>query len=515
MIKHAFLVFRTYLDLFIDYIFSLYWEAKRTPLPNLEKKHIILKDDAVTIAAKIRNRQLKSEDLVQMCIERIKIVNPILNAVTDERFEEALEEAREIDRMLDEGLSEEYLKKKPFLGVPFTAKESHAVKGLLHTLGIKARAHVRAHEDAECVRLMRAAGALPLAVTNVPEINKWCETRNMVFGQTNNPYHTGRTPGGSSGGEAALMAAMATPISLCSDIGGSTRMPAFYCGLFGINPTAGYTSLKGSALRSGKDDTMASIGFVSRHNCDLAALTKVILADKAAELDLDRPVDLKTIKYYYLDTAQDLRVSPIQPELREAMDKVISQLSEEASSARRYQHAGLDHMYALWRHAMTREADVFGRLLTNNQGEASAVLELLRKLTGQSDYTWAAVLKLLDDQVLPRVNADWADRLTAALREDLLKTLGTDGVLLSASAPQPAPYHAAPLLRPFNFAYWGIFNVLRFPAVQVPLGLNSEGIPLGIQVVAAPAQEALCLAVAEHLARTFGGYVPPCKIIDT
>ncbi|KAG6439615.1 hypothetical protein O3G_MSEX000923, partial [Manduca sexta] len=100
-------------------------------------------------------------------------------------------------------------------GVPFTAKECHAVKGMLQTLGIKARAHVRAHEDAKCVQLLKESGAIPIAVTNVPEINKWAETRNLVFGQTNNPYHTGRIVGGSSGGEAALVAAIGSPISLC------------------------------------------------------------------------------------------------------------------------------------------------------------------------------------------------------------------------------------------------------------------------------------------------------------
>ncbi|KAG6465870.1 hypothetical protein O3G_MSEX015455 [Manduca sexta] len=93
-------------------------------------------------------------------------------------------------------------------------------------------------------------------------------------------------------------------------------------------------------------------------------------------------------------------------------------------------------------------------------------------------------------------------------------TLGSDGVLLFPSAPAPAPYHHSLYLRPFNFAYWAIFNVLRCPAAQVPLGLNGEGLPLGIQVVAAPKNEALCLAVAEHLGKAFGGYVPPCRVLS-
>ncbi|XP_068617537.1 fatty-acid amide hydrolase 2-like [Battus philenor] len=513
MMKKFFFLIRTYFDLFVDFIFSLYWEKKRQPIPDLEEKHGILSKSATELASKIRNKELKSEELVQACIERIKIVNPILNAVTDERFEDALVEAREVDRQIAAG--EVDFEKKPFLGVPFTAKESHAVEGLLHTLGISARAQMRATEDAECVRLLRASGAIALAVTNVPEINKWQETRNMVFGQTVNPYHTGRTVGGSSGGEAALAAALASPISLCSDIGGSTRMPAFYCGLFGLNPTAGYTSLKGSALRSGKDATMASIGFISTHCCDLGPLTRTVLSDTAADLQLDREVDIKNIKFFYTERARDVRVSPVSRELRKAMNKVIRQLTEDTSpekAPKAYYHSGFDHMYALWRYGMTKEAESFPRLLTNNQGQANGLLELVKKLIGFSAYTLAAILKLLDEQVLPPVDSGWAEKITKDLRDDLIRVLGEEGVLLFPSAPAAAPYHYALYLRPFNFSYWGLFNALKFPAAQVPLGLNKEGLPLGLQVVAAPGQEALCLAVARHLEDRFGGYVPPCKL---
>ncbi|CAG9788525.1 unnamed protein product [Diatraea saccharalis] len=173
LLKYIFLLFRSYLDMLIDVIFGFFFDGKRQPIPNLEKRHSMLAQSAVTLATKIRNKELTSEELVKACIERIQQVNPILNAVIDERFTEALNDARVIDEKIAKGLPEEYFKEKPFLGVPFTAKESHAVAGMLHPLGIKSRAHVRAHEDAECVRLLKQAGAIPLAVTNVPEINKW------------------------------------------------------------------------------------------------------------------------------------------------------------------------------------------------------------------------------------------------------------------------------------------------------------------------------------------------------
>ncbi|XP_053611013.1 fatty-acid amide hydrolase 2-A-like [Plodia interpunctella] len=516
VLKHSFLLFRSILDWVIDLVFSFYWESKRQPIPALDKRHSLLAESAVTLAAKIRNKELTSEELVNICIERIKLVNPILNAVTDERFEAALTDAREVDRQIAEGLSKEDFDKKPFLGVPFTAKESTAVEGMINSLGLRSRRHSRADRDAECVRLLRLAGAIPVAVTNVPEVNKWQECRNMVFGQTNNPYHSGRSAGGSSGGEAALAAALAAPVALCSDIGGSTRMPGFYCGLYALNPTAGCTNLRGLALRTGQAPTMASISFVSRHIQDLAPLTKVVAGDKASQLGFDKPVDIKNVKVFYTETAQDLRVSPISSELRQAMKRAISKLAEvapsTASGPKPYYHHGFDYMYSLWRHAMTKEVDSFPKLLANNKGEAKAIVELPKKLLGQSEFTLAAILKLVDEQILPQVNEQWADKLTDELKEDLLHALGTDGVLLFPSAPTVAPYHYSLLLKPFHFAHWGIFNVLKLPAAQVPLGLNKDGIPLGIQVVAGPYQESLCLAVAEYLGRHVGGYVPPCNV---
>lgn len=519
MLKHAFLIFRTYLDLVIDIIYGYFWEGTRKPLPDLEKKHAMLAESAVALAAKIRNKELKSEDLVKACIERIQQVNPIINAVTDERFDDALKEAQEVDKLIEAGLTDEYFQKKPFLGVPFTTKESHAITGLLHTLGLVARRDVRAHEDAECVRRLREAGAIPVAVTNVPEVNKWMESRNYVFGQTCNPHHSGRTPGGSSGGEAALCAARATPISLCSDIGGSTRMPAFFCGLYALNPTSGYTSLKGSALRSGSEKSMASIGLVSSHCADLIPLTKIIVdADKVQELNLDRVVDVKKLRYFYVETAQDLRVSPISPELRSAMNRAITKLTEDATSTPHvpvpYYHAGFNYMFVLWRYWMTHEQDDFASLLTNGRGAAKAYAELPKKLVGMSNFTLPAIMKLLDDQVLPPVNKDWAEKLTNELKEDLIKTLGDDGVLIFPSSPSVAPYHYSPIVRPFNFAYWAVINALRFPAAQIPLGVNSDKLPLGIQVVAAPKQEALCAAVAQYLGEALGGSTLPCKILD-
>lgn len=223
----------------------------------------------------------------------------MLNAVVDGPFEDALEEAEQIDKRIANGeVSEAEFHEKPFLGVPFTTKDSTAVKGKLNTLGLVSRQTTKAKDDAECVLLTKKAGGIILATTNVPEVNKWQETRNNVIGQTNNPYDTRRTVGGSSGGEAALIASGASCFGLGilsfhikrfrefhqteffinagTDIGGSIRMPAFYCGIFGHKPTVGLINTRGCTFRTGKEpSTMVVAGPMTRYAKDLLPLFKV------------------------------------------------------------------------------------------------------------------------------------------------------------------------------------------------------------------------------------------------
>ncbi|XP_063386841.1 fatty-acid amide hydrolase 2-like [Cydia fagiglandana] len=504
---------RVFIDKMIDFFFGLYWDGKKQSIPDLSKKHAFLAESTVTLARKIKEKQLKSEDLVRAVIERIKEVNPIINAITEDRFGAALAEAREVDNLIAAGLSEEEAAKKPFLGVPFTAKESQAMKGFRYTLGLWSRRELRADEDSEAIVLLKAAGAIPIALTNLPELLIWPETRNPVYGMTNNPHHTGRTPGGSSGAEAALTASYATPISLCSDLGGSTRMPAFYCGLFGHHTTAGTTNIRGVMFHKGDEESMFSLGFITKHAEDLAPLTKVIAGEKAPLLKLDRNIDIKDIKFYYMETSNDCRVSSIRPELKDAMSNAVSKISKQVSpenSPQPYHHEGFDHMYQLWSYWMSKEPHTFASLFNNNKSEANGFVEFFRWMFCLSKHGLSAVIRLLETQVMP-LYPNWAENLTKQWKEDLLEKLGDNGVLLMPSAPHAAPHHYSCFLRPYNFSYWASVNVLKCPATQVPLGVNSQGLPIGIQVVAAPYNDALCLSVAKFLEKEFGGAVMPCK----
>lgn len=141
--------------------------------------------------------------------------NKLLNFIADGPYTEAIQIAQSIDNRIKSGqVTDDEFSAKPFFGVPFTTKESIAAKGKLHTFGIKQRLNVRATDDAECVHLMQEAGGILIALTNVPEVNRWQETRNNLIGQTNNPYDTRRTVGGSSGGEGSAISSCASPIGI-------------------------------------------------------------------------------------------------------------------------------------------------------------------------------------------------------------------------------------------------------------------------------------------------------------
>ncbi|CAL1678283.1 unnamed protein product [Lasius platythorax] len=509
ILRYIIIQIHFYFDCIVDFVFGIYYDSKAKKVPAV--KNDLLLESAISLAEKIRTKKVTSEEIVRTYIERCKEVNSLINAVVEDRYSDAIKEAKAVDAMIEKCKDLEKMKiTLPFLGVPFTTKESNCAKGLIHSMGLLCRRNHRSEEDATTVRLLKEAGGILIAKTNIPELNLWIESRNNLYGQTNNPYNITRTVGGSSGGEGAIVAACGAPFSICSDIGGSTRMPAFFNGLFGHKPSEGLTPVAGIGLRENDyPDTMVAAGPLCKKAEDLAPFLKVLIGPNVHRLKLDKPVNVKNLKVFYQESSGDLRASKINSTMQATLIKVVQHFRELTGSATKIKIPGSEYSYKLWRYWMTRENVNFKLNITDRKYITSAKREIFNLLTGNSQLTLAAIIKLIDEDFLPQENDEWARKVTAKAKQFLEEKLGDNGVLFYPSAPFPASYHYSTYLRPFNFGYWCLFNVLRFPVCQVPLGLDKEGLPVGIQVVAAPYNDHLCFAVAKELEATFGGWVPP------
>lgn len=276
--------------------------------------------------------QCKSEQVVQAFIDRITEVEPYVNAFVQKRFDAALVEAKAIDRQVEQELALVHSSGTPsafltlpLLGLPFTGKDSISVKGMYLTAGLKSRKSMRATEDAECVANLKNAGAICIGLTNCPELAFWWDSDNTLFGRTNNPYDLSRIPGGSSGGQGACLGYGGSVIGTGGDVGGSIRMPSYFCGIFGHKPTPGIVGTHGHfpAMFKGRLKFL-SLGPMCRFAEDLPLMFKVMAGDAAIrrncpKLVSNEKIDFRKVKIYYMDGIDDPLMSPVDQEIRIAI----------------------------------------------------------------------------------------------------------------------------------------------------------------------------------------------------
>ncbi|PSN54917.1 Fatty-acid amide hydrolase 2 [Blattella germanica] len=498
---------------------ALFWVVyhgsgeKMAPIEDL-----LLLDSASALAHKIRTKKVTSVEVVESFIARIKEVNPILNCVVDERFQDALEDARKVDKLIQSGSKsvQDIEKDTPFLGVPFSTKDCLKVTGMSHTAGLYCRKDVKATEDASAIELLRKAGGIPLAITNVSEVCMWWESNNTVYGRSNNPYNTNHIVGGSSGGEGCLQAAAGSPLGIGSDIGGSIRMPCFFNGIFGHKPSRGIVSNRGQyPVPSAEQDTFLGVGPMCRFAVDLLPTLKIIAGKNVEKLHLDEKVDIRKIKFYYMeDDGGAPMVSRVHPDIKTALRKAVLHFDKAYGIKPQKIHVKkMRNSGAIWFAKMKRkDGPTFAELLVDCKGSANVYLELLKWMFCLSKHTLIGIVTGLVENWGFEHGCEHhrylVDQCTF-LHNEIKDILGNDGVLLYPTHPVPAPYHNQPMAKPFNFSYTGIFNVLGFPATHCPLGLASNGLPIGIQAVAGINQDHLTLAVALELEKAFGGWVPP------
>ncbi|KAL5011058.1 hypothetical protein ScPMuIL_013363 [Solemya velum] len=500
------------------FIFHLVYDKNARKVPPIQNE--ILLQSATRLAQRIRQREVKAVTVMEAFIDRVKTVNPIVNAVVANRFDEAIKEARAVDSLLDGGdLSEEYSENKaPWLGVPLSVKEAFALSGMPNSSGLLVRQGTLATSDASVVVSLKKAGVIPFIVTNTSELCMWYESANHLYGRTKNPYDTARIVGGSSGGEGCIIAAGGAVIGIGSDIGGSIRMPAFFCGIFGHRTSKGVVPNDGQfPSPTANDMDLLSTGPMCRYAEDLKPMLQIMAGNNARMLKLDQKVDLGSLKYYTMeDDGGSLLASNVDPQLKEAQIKAVIYIEQNFNlTVKKVKLHRFKYSLEMWSALMYSSGGTsFCEYMGNMEGVVNPFPELLKWLVGRSKHTLPAIglgIGEKFDALLASTNEKFLKCLEE-LKTELKELLGEDGILLYPSHPLLAPYHNEPMLHPFNFSYTGLFNALGLPVTQCPLGLSSEGLPMGMQIICSMFNDHLSLALARELEHGLGGWTNPGHI---
>ncbi|PVD28222.1 hypothetical protein C0Q70_10809 [Pomacea canaliculata] len=387
-----------------------------------------------------------------------------------------------------------------------------------NTSGLVSRKGLIANHDSPVVHNLREAGMIPFACTNTSELCMWYESANRVYGRTKNAYDDTKIVGGSSGGEGCIISAGASLIGVGSDIGGSIRMPAFFNGVFGHRPSKDLVCNDGQhPPATGGQIELLSTGPICRYAEDLPLALRIMAGPTANKIRLDTEVDLSKLRVLSMDDdGGSLLSSNVDQSIQQALQKAAKHLGQECGATVESVHFGLmKYSLDLWSAKMASDAEIpFACFMAGGKDTGQKIncfKEIFKWLGGRSDHTLPAIGLGIVENLLPKNDPRLPHLLflLGELRKNLITLLGDDGVFLYPPHPVTAPYHNYPLLTPLNFSYTAIFNALALPVTQVPLGLSPDGLPLGVQVVAAPYQDHLTIAVAQELERAFGGWVTP------
>ena len=463
---------------------------------------------AARLAALIREREASPVEVVEAHLRRVERLNPRLNAVVT-LAPDALERAREAEASVGSGALD-----KPLLGVPVTVKDTIAVAGLPATSGSKARAGYVPATDAQAVGLLKEAGAIVIGKTNTSELALDYTADNTLFGRANNPHDPARTPGGSSGGCAAAVAACLTAASVGSDLAGSIRIPAHFCGVAGLKPTAGRVDGTGHfPSMSPPYDRAASLGPLARTVEDLGLLFGVLSGD-AFELDAERlagrrreaRAGLKGLRAAWY--AEDGNV-PVTPETVDALKGAAEALRFAGLTLEEARPPGVERATELWLSLFSRATrEMVAGVYEGREEDAGPTARALLRRAAESK---------------PSERADerraWAER--DRLRAELLRWMERTPILVAPVGAAPAFRHeearrmevCGQTLSTFRaFGYAQAFNVFDLPAACVPAGRTREGLPVGVQLVGRPNEEETVLAAARVVEEALGGWQPPPEI---
>jgi len=459
---------------------------------------------AVEMARHVLEKKISPLELVEAHLRKIEKLNPRLNAFVQVDAERARKRAQEAERAVFSGQALGSLH-----GVPITIKSSIEVAGLLCEAGTRLRAGFVSRRDAPLVSRLLGSGAIVLGVTNTPELLMAWETDNLLYGRTINPWDSERTPGGSSGGEAAAIAAGMSAGGVGSDGGGSIRVPAHFSGICGLKPTPGRIPSTGHYPTSaGPFALIGVVGPMARTVADLKALFEVMQGADDGDT-CSAPVPLRwpegdEVRRLHIGYFEDDGRTPVTPETRAAVRTAADALRHSGFAVDPFRPEGLEEARLLWRMFFVGAGGMLLRpMFQERKCDLSPVLkEFLEWSLAETPLTGESLLDA------------WLRR--DAVRARVFEQMREYPILLCPAAAIPAFRHGerswtiegktVQYLDAWSYAEF--FNLLGNPAAVVPVGRSPEGLPIGVQIVGRPWEEERVLAVAASLEAECGA----CKI---
>jgi amidase len=469
------------------------------------------------LAAAIRDREASSVEVVEAHLAQMVRHNRELNAVVTVDEGGTLARAKEADAALARGENWGALH-----GVPVTIKDTIETAGLWTTAGYLPLSDYTPERDATVVARLRASGAIILGKTNVPTLAGDGQTDNPVFGRSNNPWDLTRTPGGSTGGGAAAVAAGLSPLEIGSDMVGSVRQPAHYCGVYALKPTDHRVPMTGHipplprAQRGVRH--MVTIGPLARSVDDLELALRIIAGSDGLDLEIP-PVSLEpgievrfeNLRFVWTDDFSGL---PVTRDTRAALEKFAGQLQSAGCAIEQRAPSGFDFLAAWEAHGEMRQAEIGSMMTPEAEAEQAASIGA----TGNAEDALLRGRASALHATMRQYSATLAkrDRLIAALE----KFLTSCDALICPVSVGPAITHqktGVPISVdgkevPYWMALWGHcapFNLTGHPAVVLPLARSANGLPIGVQVVGRLWGEIKLLAIARRLAEVIGPLEAP------
>ncbi|MGE0621602.1 MAG: amidase family protein [Pseudomonadales bacterium] len=446
-------------------------------------------ESAQSLADRIRRKEVSSVELTRYFIDRIERFDKVLNAVPVRDFDRALEAAAAADAAMAQGKD-----LGPLHGLPMTIKESYDIEGLPTTWGNPAWKDNVAVNDSVVVSRFKGAGAHFMGKTNVPFMLADFQSYNEVYGQTGNPWDPSRTPGGSSGGSAVALATGMTGLESGSDIGGSIRNPAHFCGVYGHKPTHGIVPGRGQAPPGAvAEPDLAVVGPMARTAEDLRAALDIVAGPDvltASGWKLDLPAPRRTsLDGLRIALLPDHGASPVEREVadRVAMvGDVAAKRGATVSDTARPEFVSADGF------------GVYTKLLLSVMGlspedniDHMQWLGLNNERT-KFRYGWQAFFQDWDVLVCPIMP-------TAAFPHDHSPETFARSITING---EPRSY--------FQQIFWaGIATLSYLPSTVFPTGVSKSGLPIGLQVIGAEFDDATTIEFARLLAAEIGGFVPP------